>query len=119
MHRPDDSTAPWRVICLCAAWCGVCRDWRAAFDDVAAAHPQWRFAWVDVEDEAQALGEVDVETFPTLLVAHGEQPLFYGPMAPSAAQLQRLLASLREGGGAAPGPAAALLQRLLAGVLPA
>ena len=47
----------WRVICLCAQWCGVCRDWRALFDEAAKAHPGLRFAWVDVEDEAQAMGK--------------------------------------------------------------
>lgn len=85
----------WRVICLCAAWCGVCRDWRAAFDEAAAAHPGVRFDWVDVEDEADALGEVDVDTFPTVLIAQGGHPRFYGPVLPSAAQLGRLVQSLR------------------------
>jgi len=115
----SEAAAPLRVICLCAAWCGVCRDWRAAFEEAAAAQPAWRFAWVDVEDEADAMGEVEIETFPTLLVARGSEPLFLGPVPPSAAQLQRLLASLQSGAAALPGPAGALLERLLAGVLPA
>jgi len=111
----------WRVICLCAAWCGVCRDWRAVFDAAAAAHPQVRFDWVDVEDEADALGEVDVETFPTVLIAQGSRPRFYGPVLPSAAQLGRLLASLETDSAAgAPVPAEAgpLLARLQAVVPP-
>ena len=46
------SPAPtWTVVCLCAGWCGVCREYRAVFDALAAAHPQVRFDWVDVEDE--------------------------------------------------------------------
>ena len=111
----------WHVICLCAAWCGVCRDWRAAFDAAAGAHPQARFDWVDVEDEADALGEVDVETFPTVLIAQGSRPRFYGPVLPSAAQLGRLLASLETDSAAgAPVPAEAgpLLARLQAVVPP-
>ena len=111
----------WHVICLCAAWCGVCRDWRAAFDAAAAAHPQARFDWVDVEDEADALGEVDVETFPTVLIAQGSRPRFYGPVLPSAGQLGRLLASLAAdsaAGAAVPGEAGPLLARLQATVLP-
>jgi thioredoxin 1 len=87
---------PWHVICLCAQWCGACREWRGTFDQLAAAHPGLRFSWIDIEDEADALGEVDVETFPTLLVARGAQPLFYGPVQPSQGQVTRLLASLRE-----------------------
>ncbi|MEO7642112.1 MAG: thioredoxin family protein [Ramlibacter sp.] len=111
----------WRVICLCAAWCSACRDWRAPFEAAAAAHPQVRFDWVDIEDEADALGEVDVETFPTVLIAQGGLARFYGPVLPSAAQLDRLLTSLQADGSAAatlPAEAGLLLARLQAGVLP-
>jgi thioredoxin-like negative regulator of GroEL len=91
------------VICLCAQWCGVCREWRDAFERAAAEHPRMRFAWVDVEDEAEAMGEVDVETFPTLLVARGDQPLFFGPVLPSGNQFTRLLESLSQAGARATG----------------
>ena len=118
--KPDaDAAGPWRVICLCAEWCGVCREWRAVFDEAAAAHPGLRFAWIDIEDEAEAMGDVDVETFPTLLVAKGDQPLFFGPVQPSGPQFFRLVASLREGNpaGAVPPHAGPLLQRLAARAL--
>jgi len=119
--KPTPAPAPhdWWVICLCAEWCGACREWREQFEQVAAAHPQLRFAWVDVEDEAEALGDVDIETFPTILIAQGEAPRFFGPVQPSGAQLSRLLANLADG----PSPArqapeaAALLQRLASSVL--
>lgn len=116
-----DDSAPWWVVCLCAAWCGVCRDWQPAFEREARAHPGVRFAWVDVEDESQAMGDVDIETFPTLLVAQGRRVLFMGPVPPAAPQLARLLASLRDQpvAHAAVGPAEqALFARLLATVLP-
>jgi len=82
------------VICLCAEWCGTCREWRDLFDQAAADHPQLRFGWIDVEDEAAAMGDVDIETFPTLLIAVGARPLFFGPIPPSLPQFSRLLASL-------------------------
>lgn len=112
----------WWVVCLCAAWCGVCRDWRAPFGEAARAHPGVRFAWVDVEDDADVMGDVDIETFPTVLVAHGDRALFLGPVQPSPAQLARLLASLQAQPQPAPGlPAHAqpLMQRLARNVLPA
>jgi thioredoxin len=119
--KPTAATAPddWWVICLCAEWCGVCREWRELFGQLAAAHPHLHFAWVDVEDEAQAMGDVDIETFPTMLVAQGGSPRFFGPVQPSAAQLSRLLASLMDGRAAAnqPAEAAALLRRLSPAVL--
>jgi len=117
MHRNQE----WWVACLCADWCGVCRDWRPAFEAQAHSHPDLRFAWIDVEDEADAMGDLDIETFPSLLVARGRQPLFLGPILPSSPGFARLLASLR----AQPQPAAGLadaagplLQRLLPEVLP-
>ena len=80
------------VACLCAQWCGTCRDYRAVFDALrdeigAAAH----FVWVDIEDEADALGDIDVDDFPTLLVARGDDLLFFGPLTPQPATLARLV----------------------------
>jgi thioredoxin 1 len=107
----DEAQAAWWVICLCAGWCGVCRTWRPMFEEAARENPQARFAW----------GDVDIETFPTLLVAHGDRARFLGPVQPSAAQLGRLLTSLQAQQGAAGGVsphAQALMQRLAAQVLP-
>jgi thioredoxin 1 len=121
MKPNADTAADWWVICLCAEWCGACREWRDTFMQVATAHPQLRFAWVDVEDEADAMGDVDIETFPTVLIARARQPLFLGPVQPSGAQLTRLIASLRDSpppAAAAPAGAAALMLRLASGVLP-
>ena len=119
---PTDSPSPtWWVICLCAEWCGVCREWRDAFAQAAAAHPEMRFAWVDVEDEAEAMGDVDIETFPTLLIAREDEAFFLGSLPPSAAQVGRLIASLQANPVPAPGmpaEATALLHRLSASVLP-
>lgn len=98
---PSEATHPagagWWVVCLCAGWCGVCRDYRALFDGLAAAHPQARFEWVDVEDDEDLAGDLDVETFPTLLVADGRRARFLGPLLPQAAVLERLLSSLQRG----------------------
>jgi len=101
------------VVSLCAQWCGVCRDWRAAFAGVAGRHPDGRFRWVDIEDESEVAGDLDVETFPTVLVARAGRVLFLGPILPQAALLDRLLASLDADAAAPPG-GQALLQRLMA-----
>ncbi|MBK0390969.1 thioredoxin family protein [Ramlibacter algicola] len=116
---PVKGSSDWQVICLCAAWCGVCREWTPVFDELAATHPQVRFAWVDIEDEADAMGDVDVETFPTLLVAHGDTVRFFGPVQPSAVQVKRLLDSLIAApeGREASSEAGVLLDRLRVEVL--
>ena len=47
-----------------------------------------------MEDEAEVMGDVDVETFPTLLVSRNGRVLFFGTVLPKAEMLLRLLASL-------------------------
>ncbi|MFZ5526590.1 MAG: thioredoxin family protein [Pseudomonadota bacterium] len=79
------------VICLCADWCGTCREYEAVFDALQQAHPQHRYRWIDIEDEAELAGDVDVETFPTLMLAHGGQVLFAGPVLPRQGDAQRLV----------------------------
>jgi thioredoxin 1 len=81
----------WIVACLCAAWCDVCRQFRPAFDALAARHPEHRFVWVDIEDEADIVGDFDVEDFPTLLIQRADTVVFFGTVLPDAGQAQRLL----------------------------
>ncbi|MGJ7507743.1 thioredoxin family protein [Variovorax sp. GT1P44] len=85
---------PW-VVCLCAEWCGACREYRPLFEQVARAHPAFRFAWVDVEDHADIADDFDVETFPTMLVADAAGTRFLGPLLPHAETLSRLLGALQ------------------------
>lgn len=87
------------VACLCAAWCRVCEGYRAAFDAVRAdpgdvgARLQLRWHWIDIEDEDALVGELDVETFPMLVIAEGPTLRFAGPLTPEAATLRRVLAA--------------------------
>jgi thioredoxin 1 len=81
----------WIVACLCAAWCGTCTSYRAVFDEVAARHPDKFFLWIDIEDNADVVGDLDVENFPTLLIQHGEQVAFFGTMLPDAGLAHRLV----------------------------
>jgi thioredoxin 1 len=117
----SDDQATWWVACLCAAWCGVCREWMPMFTAQARANPHMRFAWVDVEDEDETMGDVDIETFPTLLVARGDEVMYLAPIPPLASQFTRLLARLQAQPRPDPGvppEANALLRRLRADVLP-
>lgn len=83
------------VICLCADWCGTCREFSPGFTQAAAAHPELAFRWVDIEDEAHAIGDLDIETFPTLVIGARDGAVrFAGPVLPQAGQIARLLQSL-------------------------
>ena len=81
-----------QVVCLCAAWCGVCRDYAAPFEQASLAFgEQAEFTQLDIEDEAELLGPVDVENFPTLLIARGATVLFFGTVTPHVQTLTRLV----------------------------
>lgn len=105
---------PWWVVCLCAQWCGTCREYRHVFDALAGDWPQVRFVWVDVEDEEDVVGDVDVETFPTILIADGGVARFLGPVLPQAPVLARMVQALQSDPGAsvATAQAQALFERI-------
>lgn len=95
MHSTPDRQ--WLVACLCAAWCGTCRDYRATFGALALVHTGYRFLWVDIEDEADALApfELDIDNFPTLLIARGTELRFLGALTPLPMNLVRTLDAAR------------------------
>ncbi|HEY1089601.1 MAG TPA: thioredoxin family protein [Burkholderiaceae bacterium] len=86
----------WVVACLCAAWCGTCGSYRSAFEGVAERHPDKVFVWIDIEDNADLLGDLDVENFPTVLVQRGDTVAFFGPMLPDPLLLDRLVLAQAE-----------------------
>ena len=80
------------VACLCAEWCGSCRDYRATFEALSAQFfGEADFAWIDIEDESDALGDPDIENFPTLLLADAGGLRFLGAVTPHAAAAERLV----------------------------
>ncbi len=83
----------WVVTCLCAAWCDVCMAYRFNFDAFAAQHPGMQFLWVDVEDQADLVGDLDIENFPTLLIQRGDNVAFFGTVQPEMQVVERLLSS--------------------------
>ena len=93
------ASSHWTVACLCAQWCRTCDAYRdtlvAVRDTMRIGHPQaaMRFVWIDIEDESELVGDLDIEDFPTLLLARGDQVLFFGPLLPHAQTLDRLVRS--------------------------
>ena len=81
----------WIVACLCAAWCGTCASYRAAFEALAARHPDKHFIWIDIEDQAEVVGDLDVDNFPTLLIQRHDMVTFFGTMLPDPALAERLI----------------------------
>lgn len=93
LHSPATAPSTLLVACLCANWCGTCRDYRTLFAQLQNEFPALEFRWIDIEDEADLVDPVDVEDFPTLLIANGKQAKFFGPVLPHIETLRRLLQS--------------------------
>jgi thiol-disulfide isomerase/thioredoxin len=116
MYSPSSQAPSLLIACLCAQWCGICRNYRPLFEQLQAEFGTARFAWVDVEDEADLVDPIDVEDFPTLLIASSGQARFFGTLTPHLETLRRLVQSQLE----SPSPplvdatVQALTQRLLA-----
>ena len=85
------------VVSLCAAWCGACREFRLVFERVAASRPDTAFVWLDIDSDAQVMGEIDVEDFPTLAIYHAGGLQHFGVSLPNERLVARLIASLSEG----------------------
>ena len=95
-HLPphaESTTAPLLVACLCAQWCGTCKDYQPLFTALQAEFPGARMLWVDVEDEADLVDPIEVENFPTLLIAQGGSATFFGTVTPHLETLRRLIQS--------------------------
>jgi thioredoxin 1 len=89
-----ESNREYLVACLCAEWCDTCVAYRPGFLAMAERFPRAEFRWVDIEDDAEAVEDIDVENFPTILIRRGEETLFHGVMLPHHEHLQRLLEKL-------------------------
>jgi hypothetical protein len=56
-------------------------------------YPQARFAWIDIEDEADLIDPIEVENFPTILIATHKTARFFGTVTPHIETLRRLIDS--------------------------
>ena len=81
----------WTVACLCALWCGTCGSYRATFEELAARHPDTVFVWIDIEDQADVVGDLDIDNFPTLLIQHDDDVAFFGTVLPDGGLAHRML----------------------------
>jgi hypothetical protein len=94
IYPPAGPPTDWTVVCLCAEWCDSCCDYRRLFEQRATHAADALHLWVDIEDESDFLGGLDIETFPTLLVLHGDRPRFFGPVLPQVEVIDAMLRTM-------------------------
>ena len=76
---PETNPSPLTVVCLCAGWCDICEEYRQTFASLADEFAgQARLIWVDIEDQEEIVGSLDIENFPTLLIGTADDVRFYG-----------------------------------------
>ena len=98
IHPNSGPPTDWTVVCLCAEWCRTCEGYGPAFARRAAGSSDARHIWIDVEDDEDLIGDIDIETFPTLLVLQGDRPMFFGPVLPHIDIVDRTLRALQQHG---------------------
>ena len=99
MTKNPHPSNPLLIACLCAQWCDTCRSYRAIFEHVLNRHAssELSYVWIDIEDHHEVLASIDIENFPTLLVARANEALFYGTVTPHAQTLARLVKGAKDG----------------------
>jgi thioredoxin 1 len=96
--RPSLSQASTQVdvLFLCAEWCGVCRDLKGMFEELSAIQPSVHWTWVDVEDHSEIFDDLELDTFPSLLVMLNKRPWFFGSIEPRKEVVLRIVTKISE-----------------------
>ena len=80
-----------KILVVCADWCSVCRDYRATLTDF----PEFDINWIDINDFESLTEEIEIETFPTVIIFHELDVLFFGPVEPNKNSLISLLSAVK------------------------
>lgn len=107
---PTAQAPALHLACLCAAWCRLCDGYAQVFTEAVCelrrARPELQDHWIDIEDQSDLVGDLDVETFPTLVLVQGAHTLFAGTLTPQPQTLMRVLRAALDAAdrGASPAP---------------
>ena len=85
------------VVCFCAAWCDTCDGVRSALERIAVRDGNGAYVWLDIEDDAVLVDDIEIENFPTLAVYRDGRPLFFGVSPPQEGVIARTIAALASG----------------------
>jgi thioredoxin reductase (NADPH) len=93
-QKLSGSDAGMLVVGLCAAWCGTCREFEETFSALTERYPERTFVWLDIEDDSDIAGDIDIDNFPSLAVFRDQRPVFFGVTLPQLGVVDRLIKAL-------------------------
>jgi len=79
-----------------ATWCAPCRAFAPIFEAASENHPDVVFAKVNTEEEQALAAHFQIRSIPTLMIFREQVILFAQPGMLSAAQLEDVIAKVRE-----------------------
>lgn len=85
-----------KLVLFCADWCTSCREFKSLFETLDATSLSKR--WVDIENDFEAIGEIQIENLPTALVlSDDESSWYFGPIPPNLDFLEKLIMDINQG----------------------
>jgi thioredoxin 1 len=79
-----------------ATWCAPCRAFAPIFEAASENHPDVVFAKVNTEEQQALAAHFQIRSIPTLMIFREQVILFAQPGMLSAAQLEDVIAKVRE-----------------------
>jgi thioredoxin 1 len=79
-----------------ATWCGPCRRFAPIFEAAAEKHPDVTFGKIDTEDQGGLAAAFEIRSIPTVMALRDGVLVFSQPGLLSAAQLDEVIAKVRE-----------------------
>ncbi len=86
-----DAGARFTVVAFCAQWCGTCRTFEPDLRRLLETQADTRLIWLDIEDDAELAGDIDIEDFPAVAIYRDGAPLYFGTILPHAQVVSQLL----------------------------
>ncbi|MCL2308753.1 MAG: thioredoxin family protein [Proteobacteria bacterium] len=93
-QSPALTTSTLLVVCLCAEWCAVCRDFKPEYHALAQQHPEILFVYLDIEDDEAFIGALELDDFPALAVFRSDALIHFGVVKAKRDNIVRLLRKL-------------------------